>query len=80
VKLLSLKISIGADLEILAIPFYENFAITIELEFAISTPTPFLLCPSLSPSVSHILAFSPPSIYGGTFSASRRKVVWEDPR
>jgi hypothetical protein len=27
-KLLSLKISIGADLEILAIPFYENFAIT----------------------------------------------------
>jgi hypothetical protein len=79
-KLLSLKISIGADLEILAIPFYENFAITIELASAMSTPTPFLLCPSLSPSASHILASSPTSICGSTFSASRRKGVREDPR
>jgi hypothetical protein len=42
-KMLSLKISIGVDLEILAIPFYENFAITIELASAISTPTLFML-------------------------------------
>jgi hypothetical protein len=43
-------------------------------------PTPFLSCPSLSPSVSHILASSSISICGGTFSASRRKEVREDPR
>jgi hypothetical protein len=41
---------IGTDLEILAIPFYANFTITIKLASAISTPTPFLLCPSSLPS------------------------------
>jgi hypothetical protein len=67
-------------LEILAIPFCESFMTTIELASAISTPTPFLLCPSLSPFASHILASSPTSICGSTFSASRRNGVWEDPR
>jgi hypothetical protein len=79
-KLLYLKISIGADLGILAIPFCESCATTIGLASAISTPTSFLLCSSLLPSASQILASSPTSICGGTFSTSRRKEVWEDPR
>jgi hypothetical protein len=78
-KLLSLKISIGTDLEILAIPFYENSTITIELASTTSTPTPFLMYLSLSHSASHILASNPTSIYGGTFSISRRKGVRGDP-
>jgi hypothetical protein len=65
--------------EIPPIPFCANFAITIKLASSISSPTPFLLRPSLLPSANHILASSPTSICGGTFSASR-KGVREDPR
>jgi hypothetical protein len=61
-------------------PFCANFVNTIKLASAISTQTPFLLCPSSLPSTNHILASSPTSIYGGTFSALRRKWVREDPR
>jgi hypothetical protein len=39
-----------------------------------------LRCLSLLPSASRILASSPTSIYGATFSALRRKEVQEDPR
>jgi hypothetical protein len=67
VKLLYLKISIGTDLGILAIPFCESFVTTIGLASAISTPTLFLLCLSLLPSVSHISSSSPISICGDTF-------------
>jgi hypothetical protein len=67
-RLSCLKISIDVDLEILAIPFCANFAITIKLASIISTPTLFLLCPSLLPSANHILASCPTSICGGTFS------------
>jgi hypothetical protein len=51
-----------------AIPFCESCVTTIGLASAISTPTLFLLYPSLSPSVSHISTSSPTSICGGTFS------------
>jgi hypothetical protein len=79
-KSLSLKIFIGVDLGILTIPFCESCATIIGLASAISTPALFLLCLSLLPSASHISTSSPTLIYGGTFSASRRKEVWENPR
>jgi hypothetical protein len=62
------------------IPLCANFEIIIKLASAISTPTSFLLCPSSLPSANHILASSLTSICGGTFSASRRKGMREDPR